>query len=471
MRQLWFTITLLLLGTVILTAQKQPHHKFPWDSSIEIQQMEDNNKSGKTTKSHADMTTTTAFFDTTFGTNKGYTRHPINCAQPSYDEACAMALQADGKIVTAGSSRDTSNHYAFALARYDTNGILDKTFGTYGTVRTYITDGIENDDAYSVAIQKDGKIVAAGTRSIAMEKCEFAIARFHPDGTLDTTFGTHGTVHHQILTGPAGDVIYSITIQSDGKIVAAGASQDKHNNNAFVLARYNPNGTLDSTFGACGIVRHTITGSEKDDDMAFSVALQTDNKIVAAGYSSYDGVSSFALTRYNTNGTLDHTFGKSGIVSTKISANEVNDAAQAVAIQDDGKIVAGGNAGSDLALARYNTDGTLDGAFGTGGTVQNTIAGGSGHSIAFQRDGKIILVGGCDVEVGRGILLTRYSTRGIVDTTFGDNGIIRYVIGESYSNNAHGLAVQADGKIITAGTSNNHPNYHKNFTVARFLNK
>ena len=193
-----------------------------------------------------------------------------------------------------------SSGNAFALARYNANGTLDSTFGTNGTVRNMISgsDGF-NDAAYSVAIQPDGKIVAAGTSRDAYRDSTFALARYNTDGTLDGTFGTNGTVRNAIGGGTGtSDNAASLSIQSDGKIVAAGYSYNDAAGRAFALSRYNINGALDSTFGTNGSVRNTISGGSGVNDEACAVAIQSDGKIVAAGYSTGSAGPAFAVSRY-----------------------------------------------------------------------------------------------------------------------------------------------------------------------------
>ncbi len=191
-------------------------------------------------------------------------------------------------------------HYAFALARYKTDGSLDSTFGTNGTTRNYIGGGNSTDDeARSVAIQSDGKIVTAGYSEDASGHYAFALARYKTDGSLDSAFGTSGTTRNFIVGGgDYNDHAFSVAIQGDGKIVAAGSSLNG-SSFAFALARYTTDGSLDSTFGIDGTTRNTINGGNGTDDDAASVALQSDGKIVVAG-SSVDASNNdaFAVARY-----------------------------------------------------------------------------------------------------------------------------------------------------------------------------
>ena len=311
----------------------------------------------------------------------------------SDDSANAVAIQSDGKIVAAGYSYTGSGSGCdFAVARYNTDGSLDSTFGTNGIVTTAI--GMWND-ALSVAIQSDQKIVAVGRSSVnSFSYYDFALVRYNTDGSLDSTFGTGGKVLTAI--GSYHDEAYGIAIQSDQKIVAVGRSSDSTNTNSdFSLARYNTDGSLDSTFGTGGKVL-TAIGST-GDNYAHSVAIQSDGNIVAAGFSYNGSDSDFALVRYTTSGSLDSTFGTNGIVTTAIGTS--NALANGVAIQSNGKIVAAGYSSNgsnyDFALARYTTSGSLDSTFGTGGIVTTAIGTGNdiAHGVAIQSDGKIVAAG------------------------------------------------------------------------------
>ena len=180
----------------------------------------------------------------------------------------------------------------------------DPSVATGGTVTTAFAYA-----ANAVALQEDGKIVAAGGAcGLDCEFGAFALARYNPDGSLDATFGTGGTVTTAV--GTAYNVARAIALQGDGKIVAAGSAA----NSFFALARYNPDGSLDATFGMGGKV--TMAVGYYAGDPANAVVLQRDGKIVAGGYAfNGDNVSNFALARYNPDGRLDTTFGTGGIVA------------------------------------------------------------------------------------------------------------------------------------------------------------
>jgi uncharacterized delta-60 repeat protein len=374
----------------------------------------------------------------------------------SRDEAHAMAIQGDGKIVAVGFTGPLDGT-DFALARYKTDGSLDPTFDGDGKVTTDIDS--RSDTALAVALQADGKIVAAGGAFTVSGTVDFALARYNPDGSLDPTFGVGGTVTTDVAVG-LDDVALAVAIQADGKIVAAGDAVTLLTPADFAVARYLPNGSLDPTFGAGGTV--TTDFGDGNDDAAFAVALQQDGKIVAAGYSQ-SGNYDFALARYNADGSLDATFNDDGKVTTDFAG--AFDQAEAVAIQSDGRIVAAGQAfapGSDFALARYNSNGSLDPTFDGDGKVTTDFASDADQAteVAIDGVGKIVASGRARVSGAFDFALARYKADGSLDPLWGGDGKVTTDFGSNDQANA--VAIQANGRIVAAGFSS------EDFALARY---
>jgi uncharacterized delta-60 repeat protein len=261
--------------------------------------------------------------------------------------ANAVVIQADGRIVAAGLAV-VSGNTDFALARYNTDGSLDTAFDGDGRVNTDFAGS--TDDAHGVAIQADGKIVATGYT--VSGTYEFALARYNTDGSLDTSFDGDGKVTTD-FAGGVDQAFGGVAIQADGKIVAAGCLACFSGTPDFALARYNTDGSLDTTFDGDGKVTTDFAAAP---DIAYGVVIQANGKIVVAGEAVVSGIFDFALARYNTDGSLDTTFSGDGKVTTDFTGSE--DRARAVVIQANGRIVAAGFArvsgtGADFALARY----------------------------------------------------------------------------------------------------------------------
>ncbi len=303
------------------------------------------------------------------------------------DLAHAMAIQPDGKIILAGFVWN-NNHSDFALIRYNSDGSLDKQFNRKGIVVTAV--GAGNDFAYAVAVQPDGKILAAG-HSENEGDFDLAVVRYHSDGSLDTSFGASGKAF--VSLGRQADICQAIALQPDSKILIVGYSGEGFEND-FALARLNPDGTLDTTFGTAGKV---ITHIRDGHNCANAVTLQPDGGIILAGFSSAESGVDFALARYTSTGQLDQAFNESGIVITDIGGKA--DVCQAVTLQSDAKIVVAGHSQSgdkfDFAMARYNADGSLDASFCQQGKALTKISNGNdlAYAAAIQPDGTIVTGG------------------------------------------------------------------------------
>ncbi len=358
------------------------------------------------------------------------------------EQASDLVIQPDGKIVVVGDARSGSN-IDFVVVRYNADGTLDSTFDQDGIVITPI--GSRNEEARAVDLQSDGKIVVAGYSDNGIGSSDFAIVRYNPDGSLDSTFNGTGKVTTAI--GSIFDYAEDVAIQEDGKIIVAGRySTGSNSNEDFAIVRYNANGTLDTSFGSGGKAT-TAVGPGKETVGA--VLLQPDGKIFVAGSANSSITSNFefydfAAVRYNSNGALDTSFDFDGIVTTPVGA--LSDFGRDAQLQSDGKIVVTGltqGADYDFGTIRYNSDGSIDTSFGNNGKVITNLGGHeSANAVAIQPDGKIIVAGG-----SYGFTLIRYHADGSLDNSlFGVNGIVAKPDGS-----ARAVAIQPDGKIVAAG--------------------
>ena len=315
----------------------------------------------------------------------------------------------NGKNLAVGYT-DNGNDYDFALVKYNSDGSLDNSFGTNGIVTTDLNSS-KDDRAFAALLQSDGKIVVTGYSGTATTDYDVAIVRYNSDGTLDNTFGTNGIVIKDIYSS-SDDKIYAATLQSDGKIIAAG-SYDSGSSVKFLLVRLNTNGTFDNTFDGNGVLTTEI--GTKKDAIAYGVTTQSDNKIVASGrFMSSDDDKDFIIVRYLTDGTLDNSFDANGIVSTDFSGDD--DYGYSICMQGDDKIFVGGmsinNSGNNnFAIARYNTNGSLDNSFDDNGILTTDVSTNydKGFSILLQDDGKIILGGYSNNGYDYDISLARYN--------------------------------------------------------------
>ena len=358
------------------------------------------------------------------------------------DEAHSVAVQGDGKIVVAGATYDpVAGTQDFALARYTPDGNLDPGFGSGGKVRT---DFGSLEFGYALAIQADGKIIVAGARfSFTSGGSDFALARYNPDGSLDSSFGAGGKVVTDLQNLQRTDYASGLAIQADGKIVAIGSifAGGPGRNWDFAIARYNSNGSLDTSFGGVGFVTTSFTS---EFDVAQAGLIQPDGKIVVAGVANASSPSTqdFALARYNPDGSLDGSFGVGGKVETQDPAAA---GAWGVAIQPDGKLIAAGG-----IVARYNPDGSLDPSFGANGKV--ALAGNSvARIVLLQPDRKLVIAGAFSAPASNDFLVARLNPNGSVDTTFGEAGQTRTDFQSNSDDIVYAAALQPDRRLVAAG--------------------
>jgi uncharacterized delta-60 repeat protein len=363
--------------------------------------------------------------DSSFGTG-GTVTTSMSSAGGFDEHVWNLTLDRDGKIVAAGDAVTATGGFDVALARFNADGTLDTSFGTAGKVTTAIGPDTRRDRAHDVAVMDDGKIVVAGFADMGpgAGRRNFMLARYNPDGTLDGTFGSGGIVITRVAPGDNNDVVTTngLTIADAGKFILSGQANMGAGAGGFnfALARYNPDGTLDGSFGSGGIVTTAVAPGD-NFDTASSVAIHPAGKIVAGGVAESGGfVFDWALVRYNPDGSLDNSFGEGGKVTTNVGPGNSDDDEEELVIQSTGKILIGGSVAptavtvdSDFAIARYNDDGTLDGSFGSGGIVKTNTAAGNGsdeiYEIALLSDAKLIASGECDQAVtGRDVCVARY---------------------------------------------------------------
>ena len=386
----------------------------------------------------------------------------VNAVNPGgRDIVQGIAIQpADGKIVAAGYTYAVSNDNNFAITRYNPNGSLDATFSGDGRL---VTNFGADDSADDVAIQPNGKIIAAGYTCVN-EICDAALARYTARGKLDATFSGDGK---QITDFGGGDNgADALALQPDGKIVVAGWMSNGTDYD-FAVYRYNPNGSLDTTFSGDGKVKFSFGPNRQD--FAADLAIQSDGKIVVAGFSrdlNFEN-GNFAIARLTPNGKLDPTFSGDGRQLTNFGADE---SAFAMALQSDGRIVVLGRKSTATltyaALARYNTNGSLDTTFnGTGKKVFSFMPGATWYAtdLIVQPDGKIVVAGATD---SYDFAVVRLNSAGKLDTTFSGDG--KATVDFGGSDFGYAIALQPlSGKYVIGGTTD--VSAQGDFALARVL--
>ena len=392
--------------------------------------------------------------DPTFGTGG-----IVTTSFTGFNDAIAnvTAIQSDGKILVAGQIPNSQGLGEAGVARYNTDGSLDSSFGTAGVVTTS-----ENVSIFGIAVLSDGKIVVGGAGFLTVDAL-----RFNSNGSLDTTFGSNGVGSVRPFAPNAFDASSGgMALESDGKILVAAGS---------ALVRFTANGQADSSFGTDGVVPLLSA--------ATAIALLSNGQIlITSSFNSLVPVSSGTIARYNSNGSLDTTFALNGQISTVGPAS-------AIALLSGGKFIVAGSFpvsvgtppaanGYGVALTRYNSNGILDSTFGNNGGVVTPFAGNTdavAFALAIQSNGEIVAAGQAGSQAPDGpssFALARFTANGQVDTSFGTNGTVT----TAFSHNTafvSALAIQSDAKIVAVGNdeaiSDNGQVIVDSFTLARYL--
>lgn len=345
-----------------------------------------------------------------------------------------ISVLPDGKVFAAGiGAMSTSD---MTIARYTEAGILDTSWGGTGVVFTDVAGDAQA--AFGMLVQSDGKPIAIGYSLVGGSNYDVMAARYHTDGSLDTTYGTGGIASvsaggTQLPRGGAFDPDGNLVITGS----AAGVGID------FLIARLTTAGALDAGFGMS-------TTNFGGTDVSLAVISYPDGRALQVGV----GNNNFGLARFLTNGSLDTTFGTGGTVSHDVAGLLFPETAAAVALYSNGKILVGGhglevNSGTmAFVLTRYHSDGSVDSSFNGNGVSYSPYPGAitDAAAMAFQSDGKILLAG----TIGSDFGITRFLPEGVVDSAFGTDGFVRSDFAGAYDT-GWSLSVQSDGKIILGG--------------------
>jgi uncharacterized delta-60 repeat protein len=368
-----------------------------------------------------------------------------------------VAIQPDGKIVVTGVSGEYVNGVFtgdVSLARYNADGSLDSSFGTGGKV-LLVESGHQTSGG--LIIQPDGKIIVLVGGQIISQSV-LKVYRFNPDGSLDTTFGTNGKVSHNVEQGSAGS---DSVLQPDGKIVISGIVQSGGAVRSAVF-RLNTDGALDAGFNAVGYAIAPPAGG--NNTYAFCVVLQSDGKIVFGGYDGNQNRGYWG--RFNSDGTFE---------GSSLTASDV--LIQNAALQPDGKIVfvgytrVSGTGITNFSITRFNSDKTLDVQFGNVGVNSVNWGTGSGtihgaKSVFIQPSGRIV-VGGYAYFENFDFALARFNRNGFLDSGFGDNGKVITRFNQGWEE-IKSIAQQADGKIVAVGNASDLVTQTYDFAIARY---
>ena len=353
----------------------------------------------------------------------------------------------DGRILVAGFASGGTTGRDMAVVRFSKNGQLDTSFGSGGMVRVDLGSG--QDQAYSVAVDGGGRVVLAGATRTLNGGFDFAVARLNADGSLDGNFGSGGKVVVDFSRG--FDQAYSVAVHGTGLVVAGSA------NFQFGLLRLNGDGSLDTTFGVNGRRQTYLAGYGSE---AYALDVQGDGRILAAGYAYFDDTSesNVALVRYNPDGSLDTTFGVNGVTTQDFGGYD--DAARSVKVVD-GAVYVAGQSNDDVLVAKFSAQGELDLDFAGGaGKFTFDVNGESdaAYGLTVDSDGGLLVSGHVRENNDRDFAVLKLRGDGSCDENFARGGLFRHDLG-SNDESAQSVAVDADGNVVLAGfaaTSRGH---------------
>ncbi len=400
--------------------------------------------------------------DPTFNTT-GY-----NVVQGGFQDVYQdVTVQADGKIVAVGTKLNpgfiTSD---LRIARYNSDGTPDNTFGTNGIVDFVIGDA---QFGYAVEVLADGKILVAGGVSDQVGSLQWLLLRLNEDGSTDISFALGGFQLVDYINGNE-DLAYEMAIQPDGKILLAGVVVDELQRYTPAIYRFTDNGFLDLDFGVDGLAIVPVVEGENEFS---AIKVRPDGKIVAIGhYSEVFNDWGVLVAQFDANGVLDPSFGTGGY--TVEAVGNIQAEAYGLALTAAGDIIVAGttkdeNITFDMFVGRFSSTGVLDASFGTDGF---TVYTGTDENVAYDcvldANGKILVggtTGGTFFE-NRDLTVWRFNADGTSDLAFNTDGVATAeVLG--FVDEINGIALQADGKLVVAGKSNN--GNENDFVVARFL--
>lgn len=375
--------------------------------------------------------------------------------------AKSVFVQSDGKLLLVASSQSTSDgsSKSLSLMRLNADGTIDTTYGGGDGIVSHSTGTTLG--FYNAVQQSDGKVIAVGiSHDGSHGSVDFALMRFNADGSVDTSFGTNGTVITDM--GSGSDYGINVAIDSQGRIVVGGQHKVAGTEFDMAVARYTSSGALDTTFSGDGKAYISIPGATSSN--YHGLTLQSDDKILIAGDKGQSsGGSLSAVARLNTDGTLDTTFDTDGIVTTDIGSG--SDQAITISVNASGSIAVGGLAynnnpggGWDVAVAKYTSTGALDTSFDTDGKLITVVPGWDSSlveaGIKLFDDGKVLVTGLAE-DLGtydNDFLVARYNANGSLDTSFDGDGIATTNFGFS-SDISSAFTIQSDGKIVVGGLS------------------
>ena len=397
----------------------------------------------------------------------GIVQHHNISGGDGVDSGLTGIVDSSGRILAGGWSGGGADAKNTFIMRYSAEGTLDRSFGTNGIVNRNDSTGADlNEMIYEIVEDANGKILAVGYIYPGTPS-DITVWRFNEDGSLDTSFASGGMFVHAGAAGGTGktELGRGIALDSSGRIVIVGNAADNSALYHMVVLRLNTDGTLDTSFGTSGIVTYADQNGGDTSENEFKVALDAAGRILVAGSSDIGGGNQdMHLWRYNSDGSPDTSFDTDGLViHGNAAGGNGDDIGKGITVDSNGRILVTGTSNNgtddDIAIWRFNNDGSLDTTFGSNGIIVGAgVAGGSGNDygngIVIDAAGKILVASSSDNEIGElDLVILRFNTDGSPDSSFGLNGMT--IFNNGYASSGSSISIDANGKIVVVGKSGN----------------
>jgi len=380
------------------------------------------------------------------------------------DQSGCVAIQADGKMLVGGRSNAFSGSFDFIVARYHENGQADLSFGDQGKI--VLDFGSTQENVEFIHCLPENKILIGGYSNLSPNTRSYVVRLFE-DGRIDSSFANQGVLSFKYGRSTG---ILNMDLQDDGKYVFGCIGVIDTLDVDFLVTRFHPDGTIDTSFNHTGWTYFDFMTRE---NIPFDMFVQKDHKIFLSGCSGVYPKANFAFVRYHEDGSLDSSFGTNGSTQTDFAGNQ--DVAYSSILQDDGSFYVSGTvrdsiSNYDFALAKYNPDGSLDKQFGNEGKRTYDFKGpvDLGLYMKQQKDGKLLVCGENNILTKNSFVVVRFNKDGTIDQSFGTNGIASLDVVNILTDDTPSFTLQQDEKIVMVGNYKDGTNI--NFLIMRFLN-
>ncbi|MBC75513.1 MAG: hypothetical protein CME64_05800 [Halobacteriovoraceae bacterium] len=399
---------------------------------------------------------TVGALDSAFGQGNGFS---VTGSADGDDYMRASSVDSEGRIVVVGAIKKVATGLDMAVWRFNSDGTPDTSFGNSGVFTHHNAAGGTGvvDVATSLDIDSEGNIFVGGYSERADKNLDIAVWKLDPSGVLDNSFNGDGVFTENDTAGGNGDdKVSNLILDSNGKIILGGTSKSSSNTRTVVW-RLTLSGTLDTTFGDFSLGRRVIP----DDFKAESMVLDSDDNVILGGYNDPSLKREMHIYKLTSAGAEDSAFGGgNGFVKYTSPGMSSDDGVFSVTVDKDQNILATGSFDDDMSIVKYSSSGVLDTSFGTSGLVTHDLSGGNadiGNAITLDHEGNILVAGKSNNGVDDDMVLWKYTSNGVLDTSFAGGAGYMSIDGTAGGGDdeAMGISLDKTGHILVTGKSSN----------------